>query len=57
MYMFVSNLLILSRAGIVEINSMMQPHCSGRMEEKHNMCDVHVCGSIAMHSTEMNCQE
>ena len=33
--MFVSNLLILSRAGIVEINNMMQPHGSGRMEEKH----------------------
>ena len=57
MYMFASNLPILSRAGIVEINSMMQPHGGGRMEEKHNMCDAHVCGSIAMHSTEMNCQE
>ena len=22
-----------------------------------NMCDVHVCGSIAMHSMEMNYQE
>ena len=33
--MFVSNLLILSRAGIMEINNMMQPHGSGRMEEKH----------------------
>ena len=55
--MFVSDLLILSRAGMVEINSMMQLHGSGRMEEKHNMCDTHVCGSITMHSTEMNCQE
>ena len=55
--MFVSDLLILLRVGIVEINNMMQPHGSGRMEEKHNMCDVYVCGNIAMHSTEMNCQE
>ena len=22
-----------------------------------NMCDAHVCGSIAMHSTEMNCHK
>ena len=57
MYMFVLNLPILPRAGIVEINDMMRPHGSGRMEEKHNMCDAHVCGSIAMHSMEMNCQE
>ena len=56
MYMFVSNLPILSRAGIAEINNMMQLHGSGRMEEKHETCDVHVCVSIAMHSTEMNCQ-
>ena len=56
MYMFLPDLPILSRAGITEINNMMQPHGSGRMEEKHNMWDVHVCGSIAMHSTEMNCQ-
>ena len=28
-------------------------------EEKRSidMCDVHVCGSIAMHSMKMNCQE
>ena len=26
-------------------------------KESMNMCDVHMCGSIAMHSTEMNCQE
>ena len=57
MYMFVSDLLIPSRAGIVEINNMMQPHGGGRMEENHNMCGAHVCGSIAMHSMEMNCQE
>ena len=25
--------------------------------EAQNMCDAHVCGSIAMHSMEMNCQE
>ena len=36
---------------------MMQPHGSGRMEEKHNMRGMHVCGSIAIHSMEMNCQE
>ena len=54
--MFVPDLPILSRASMTEIDNMMQPHGSGRMEEKHNMCDVHVCGSIAMHSTEMNCQ-
>ena len=36
---------------------MRQLHGGGRMEKKHNMCDVHVCGSIAMRSTEMNCQE
>ena len=57
MYMFVLNLLILSRAGIMKIKDMMQLHGGGRMEEKHNMCDAHVCGSIAMDSMEMNCQE
>ena len=56
MYMLVSNLLILLRVDIVEIKDMMQPHGGGRMEEKYNMCDVHVCGSIAMHCMEMNCQ-
>ena len=56
MYMFASDLLILSRVSITEIKDMMQPHGGGRMEGKHNMCDAHVCGSIAMHSTEMNCQ-
>ena len=57
MYMFVSDLLILSRADIVEINNMVQPHGSGRMEGKHRTCVVCMCGSIAMHSMEMNCQE
>ena len=53
MYMCVSNLPIQSRAGIMEIKGMMQLHGGGRMEEKHKMCDVHVCGSIAMHCMEM----
>ena len=57
MYMFVSDLPILSRAGITEMNNMMQLHDSGRMEEKHRTHVVCMCGSIAMHSTEMNCQE
>ena len=35
MYMFVSDLPILSRASIAEIKDMMQPHGSGRIEEKH----------------------
>ena len=35
MYILVLNLPILSRAGIMEINGMMQLHGSGRMEEKH----------------------
>ena len=56
MYMFVSDLPIQSRAGISEISNMVWLHGGGRMEEKHNMCGVHVCGSIAMHSMEMNCQ-
>ena len=33
--MFASNLLILSRAGIAEMDNMMQLHGGGRMEEKH----------------------
>ena len=36
---------------------MRQLHGGGRMEENHNICNVHVCGSIAMQSMEMNCQE
>ena len=38
MYMLVLNLPILLRAGIVEINIMMQLHSGGRMEEKHRTC-------------------
>ena len=35
---------------------MMQPHGGGRMEEKHNMCDVHVCWqhSHAQHGNELS---
>ena len=43
MYMFVLDLPILFRAGIVEINNMMQPHGSGRMEEKHRTCVMCMC--------------
>ena len=43
MYMFILNLLILVRAGIVEINNMMQPHGGGRMEEKHRMGVMCMC--------------
>ena len=57
MYMFVLNLPILSRTGIVEMKGMMQPYGGDRMEENHNMRRAHVCGSIAMHSMVMNCQE
>ena len=47
MYMFVSNLPILSRASITEIKDMMQPHGGGRMEEKHK----HVwCACVWQHS-------
>ena len=56
MDMFVSDLLILLRVGIAEINNMMQPHGGGRMEEKHGTCVMHICVA-AMHSMEMNCQE
>ena len=57
LYMLVLNLPILSRAGIAEIKDMMRLHGSGRMEEKHRTCVMCMCcGSIAMHSTEMNCQ-
>ena len=34
-YMFVSDLPISSRTGIMEINDMMQLHGGGRMEGKH----------------------
>ena len=33
--MFISDLPILSRAGIAKIDNMMQPHGSGGMEEKY----------------------
>ena len=47
MYMFVPDLPILSRAGTAEINNMMRPHGSGRMEEKHK----HVwCACVWQHS-------
>ena len=41
--MFVPNLLILFRVGIMEMKDMMQLHGSGRMEEKHrHEEDAHV---------------
>ena len=43
MYMLVSDLPILFRAGIAEINNMMQPHGGGRMEEKHRTCVMCIC--------------
>ena len=43
MYMFVPDLPILSRAGIAEINNMMQLHGGGRMEEKHRTCLMCMC--------------
>ena len=43
MYMFVSDLLISSRAGIMEIKDMMQPHGGDRMEEKHGICVMCMC--------------
>ena len=43
MYMFVSDLPILSRASIMEIKDMMQLHGGGRMEEKHRTCVMHIC--------------
>ena len=43
MYMLVSNLPILSRAGIMKIKDMLQPHGGGRMEEKHGACVMCMC--------------
>ena len=43
MYMLVLNLPILLRAGIVEINNMMQLHGGGRMKEKHGTCVMCMC--------------
>ena len=54
--MFVSNLLILSRASIAEINNMMQPHDGGRMEEKYEH-EVNTCvwqHSHAQHGNELS---
>ena len=56
MYMFVSDLPILSRAGIVEINNMMQPHGGDRMEEKHEL-EESTCvwqHSHAQHGNELS---
>ena len=43
MYMLISNLPILSRAGIMKIKDMLQPHGGGRMEEKHGACVMCMC--------------
>ena len=43
MYMFILNLLILLRAGIGEINNMIQPYGGDRMEEKHGTCVMCMC--------------
>ena len=43
MYRFVLNLPILSRAGIMKINDIMQLHGGGRMEEKHRTCGMCMC--------------
>ena len=54
--MFVSDLPILSRAGIAEMNNMMQPHGGGRMEEKHEH-EVNACvwqHSHAQHGNELS---
>ena len=54
--MFVSDLPILSRAGIAEMNNMMQPHGGGRMEEKHER-EVNACvwqHSHAQHGNELS---
>ena len=47
MYMFVSDLLILSRADIAEINNKMQLHGGGRIEEKH---EHEECTCVWQHS-------
>ena len=54
--MFVLDLPILSRAGIAEMNNMMQPHGSGRMEEKYEH-EVNACvwqHSHAQHRNELS---
>ena len=54
MYMFVSDLPILSRAGIIEIKGMMRPHGGGRMEEKHVRCACVWQHSHAQHRNELS---
>ena len=54
--MFVSDLPILSRVGIADINSMMQLQGGGRMEEKHEH-EVNACvwqHSHAQHRNELS---
>ena len=54
--MFVLNIPILSRAGIMGMNNMMQPHGSGRMEEKHEH-EVDTCvwqHSHGQHGNELS---
>ena len=57
MYMFILNLLIQSRADIVEIKDMMQPHGGGRMEEKHEHEEGACVWQHSHAQMEMNCQE
>ena len=54
--MFVLNLLILSRAGIAEINNIMQLPGGGRMEEKHEHeeCTCVWQHSHAQHTNELS---
>ena len=56
MYMFVSDLLILSRASIMEINNMMQPHGGGRMKRsiEHVWCTCVWQHSHAQHGNELS---
>ena len=56
MYMFASNPLIQSRAGIAEMNTMMQLYGGGRMEEKHEH-EMNTCvwqHSHAQHGNELS---
>ena len=57
MYMFVLDLPILSKAGIMEIKGMIQPYGGGRMEEEHRTCVMHMCvwqHSHAQHRNELS---
>ena len=47
MYMCVSDLPILSRAGIIRM-------MVAEWKRSINMCDAHVCGSIAIHAQHGN---